>query len=105
MQTQCSVTTQYSTTFIVNHLYGQPRASKLLTTTYPKEYGYEWTCSSQVLQQREKVVVLHCILLVCTWMDDEFIVSMDAVVRGKLVVHHTALMQNSCRPESNLRQR
>ena len=55
-------------------------------------------------QQREKVIVLHCVPQVCiyTWMDNEFIVSMDTVVRGELVVHCAALMQNACRPESNL---
>ena len=68
---------------------------------YPREYGYEQTCSNQVSQQREKVVI-HCVLLVRTWMDDEFIVSMDAVMRGELVIHCAALMQNACRPESNL---
>ena len=43
--------------------------------------------------------------MVCTWMDDEFIVSIDAVVCGELVVHCAALMQNACHPESNLCQR
>ena len=43
--------------------------------------------------------------MVCTWMDDEFIVSIDAVVCGELVVHCAALMQNACRLESNLCQR
>ena len=77
------------------------QASKLLTITYPREYGYERTCPSQVSQQRERVV-LRCILLVCTWIDNELIVSMDAVMRGELVVHHAALMQNACHRESNL---
>ena len=57
--------------------------------------------------QREKVIVLHFVPLVCTWMDNEFIVSIDAVVRDELVVYRAALIQNACRPhaESNLRQR
>ena len=61
----------------------------------------------QVSQQREQVIVLHCVQLVCTctWMDDELMVSMDAVVRGELVVHRAALMQNACCPESNLRRK
>ena len=38
-----------------------------------------------------------------TWMDDELMVSMDAVVHGELVLYRTALMQYACHPESNLR--
>ena len=34
--------------------------------------------------KRENVVVLHCSAGV-TWMDDELMVLMDAVVRGELV--------------------
>ena len=94
---QLSVSTQYSTT-----LYCRSWASNLLTATYPREYGYEQTCSCQVFQQREKVVVLHCVLLVCTWMDDELVL-MDAVVHGEIVVNCAALMQYACRPEQTLR--
>ena len=53
--------------------------------------------------REKKVVVLHCVPLVCTWMDDVLMVSMDAVVRGELMVNCTALMQYACCPESNLR--
>ena len=89
------------------HLYCYHKLSKLSTTMYPREYRYEQTCSSQFSQQREKVAVLHCVPLVhvYNWMDDEFDISMDAVVHGKLVVYHAALMQNACCPESNLRRR
>ena len=48
-----SVSTQYSTT-----LYCRPRASKLLTTTYPRENGYEWTCSSLTAKRKG-----HCLTL------------------------------------------
>ena len=44
-----SVSTQYLTT-----LYCRPRASKLSTAPYPRKYGYEQTCSSQVPQQKRK---------------------------------------------------
>ena len=81
----CSVSTQYK--------YTRPLASKLSTAMYPIKYGYERTCWSQVLQQRENVVVLHRVPLVCTWMDDELMVLMDAVVHGELVVNCAALMQ------------
>ena len=84
------------TTFIVDH--GLP---KLSTTTYSREYGYERHV--QISQQKEKVVVLHCVPLVCTWMDDELMVSIiDAVMRGELVVNRAALMQYACCPESHL---
>ena len=71
---------------------------------YPREYGYERTCSSQVSQQREKVVVLHCVPLVCTWMDNELMVSMDAVVRGEFVVNRAALMPYASSREQPSRQ-
>ena len=54
--------------------------------------------SSQVSQLSEKVN--DCVPLEYTWMDNELIVSMDAVVHGELVVHRAALMQNACHPES-----
>ena len=50
-----------------------------------------------------KVVVLHCVPLVCTWMDDELMVSIDAVVHGELVVNRADLMQYACHPEQPLR--
>ena len=69
---------------------------------YSREYRYE-RCV-QISQQKEKVVVLHCVPLVCTWMNDELMVSiMDAVVHSELVVNRAALMQYACRPESHLR--
>ena len=56
-------------------------------------------CSSQVLQQREKVVVLHCVPLACTWMDNELMALIDVVLHGELVVNRATLMQYACRPE------
>ena len=47
--TVSSVSTQYLTT-----LYCQPRPSKLLTTTYPREYRYERMCLSQVFTAERK---------------------------------------------------
>ena len=68
---------------------------------YPREYGYEWTCSSQVLYSREKKSLFYTVFrwCMCTWMGDELMVLMDAVVHGELVVNRVALMQYACCPE------
>ena len=76
-----SVSTQYSTT-----LYCLLQASKLTTTTYPKEYRQVKSHS------REKRSLFYTAFHWCA-LDDELIVSMDVVVHGNLAVHCAALMQ------------
>ena len=83
----------YLTTFIVNHGLLDHDISKRIQI---------WTdvFKSSFTAERNGCCSTLCFAGV-TWMDNELIVSMAAVVRGELVVHRTALMQYACRPETS----